>query len=66
MTDIEKRRLIDLRYFINAWFNLLPHHETYEKAYEALEDIYEDYFGRRRYSCYDSFRVVKDRVMKRK
>jgi hypothetical protein len=66
MTDSEIRKLIIPREFVAAWFRELPKHKTYEAAYEAIEDIYEEYFGRRRYSCYDSFRVIKDRIHKAK
>lgn len=64
MTDIEKRRLIYTSEFVAAWFKFLPSSKTYEDAYEKVEDIYEDYFGKRRYSCYSSFRVVKNRIIK--
>lgn len=66
MTDIEKRRLIHTNDFVAAWFKFLPSAKTYEDAYEKVEEIYEDYFGKRRYSCYSSFRVVKNRLIKNK
>lgn len=62
MTEIEIRKLVNPKDFVNAWFRMLPAHKTYEEAYEALEDLYTGYFGRRRYSDYRSFRVVKDRI----
>jgi len=62
MTDKEIRILINPREFVNAWFRMLPHYPTYNAAYEALEDIYEDYFGRRKYSSYKSFEVIKNRI----
>jgi hypothetical protein len=62
MTDIEIRKLINPKEFVNAWFRMLPHHKTYEDAYEALEVHFEGYFGRRKYSDYRSFRVIKDRM----
>ena len=64
MTDIEIRALIFNKEFVNAWFRLLPSHNTYEAAYEALEDIYLGYFGRRKYSNYESFRQVKNRMQR--
>jgi len=66
MTEQDIRGLIYLNNFINAWFNALPHHKTYEEAYESIEDIYIEYFGRRRYSDYSSFRTVKNRSIKMK
>ena len=36
-------------------------HKNYEQAYEQTEKEYEQNFGKRRYSSYDSFRVTKNR-----
>lgn len=66
MTEQDIRGLIITTNFINAWFNALPNYSTYELAYESIEIIYIDYFGRRRYSDYNSFRNVKDRIIKKK
>lgn len=38
--------------------------KTYKRAYEKTENEYEKHFGKRRYSSYDSFRVVMQRKMK--
>lgn len=62
MTDNELRKLVNPKEFVNAWFRMLPAHKTYEEAYEALEAEYENYFKRRRYADYNSFRVVKSRM----
>ena len=62
MTDKEVIKLINPREFVAQWFRMLPDYPTYSAAYEALEDRYEAVFGRRKYSSYDSFRVVKDRI----
>lgn len=37
---------------------------SYEQAYEKTEKEYEQNFGKRRYSSYDSFRVTKNRKNK--
>jgi|JI7StandDraft_1071085.scaffolds.fasta_scaffold1384290_2 hypothetical protein len=66
MTDNEIRKLVQPREFVAAWFRELPKHKTYEAAYEHIDDIYEAYFGKRKYSCYNSFRNVKDRIYKSK
>ena len=34
------------------------------EAYEKTEEEYQEYFGKTRYSSYDSFRVVMQRKMK--
>ena len=38
--------------------------KTYVEAYEKTENEYEEYFGKKRYASYDSFRVVMQRKMK--
>ena len=40
--------------------------KTYTSAYEEAEKEYESYFGRRRYSSYDSFRTVIARKYKKR
>lgn len=66
MTDNEIRKLVQPREFVAAWFRELPNHKTYEATYEHIEEAYEAYFGVRKYSCYNSFRNVKDRIYKSK
>ena len=34
---------------------------TYAKAYQLTEDEYVETFGRKRYSSYDSFRIIRNR-----
>jgi hypothetical protein len=63
-TDIEKRKLINSKDFVNAWFRMLPHYKTYEDAYEALEVIYVGYYFKRRYSHYESFRQIRVRLQR--
>jgi len=38
---------------------------TYIKAYQLTEDEYVETFGKKRYSSYDSFRIIKNRVHNR-
>lgn len=38
--------------------------ETYEQAYERLEREYQQAFGERRYSSYDSFRISRHKRRK--
>ena len=38
---------------------------TYIKAYQLTEDEYVETFGKRRYSSYDSFRIIKNRIIKK-
>ena len=39
---------------------------TYIKAYQLTENEYIELFGKKRYSSYDSFRIVKNRIIKKK
>jgi hypothetical protein len=39
---------------------------TYIKAYQLTENEYVETFGKKRYSSYDSFRIVKNRIIKKK
>ena len=38
---------------------------TYIKAYQLTENEYVETFGKRRYSSYDSFRIIKNRIHNR-
>ena len=38
---------------------------TYIKAYQLTENEYVETFGKRRYSSYDSFRIIKNRIIKK-
>lgn len=40
--------------------------KTYKKAYEILENEYQSYFKKRRYSDYNSFRNCRDKRLKKK
>lgn len=51
----------DPQFFIDRFWSMVSDYKTYEDAYEALEKIYENALGRRRYSDYNSFRRVRDR-----
>lgn len=50
--------------FISRYFNLIQDYGTNEAAYEAAERQYKHFFGERKYSDYDSFRVVLSRYNK--
>ena len=50
----------DERFWDNA-----SKYKTYKKADEKLEDEYKTYFGKRKYSDYNSFRVCRDRRIKK-
>jgi hypothetical protein len=66
MIDIEIIALISPEGFERKFFKNCKDSKTYIEAYEKTEKEYSEYFGRRRYSCYDSFRVSKNKRLKRK
>ena len=51
--------------FINVYWDQCKKYTTYEAAYEATELLHIKYFGYRRYKGYESFRVVKNRRIKK-
>jgi len=57
-------QLVSVSGFIARYMQHLSSDITQQQAYEFTEQEYELYFGRRRYSCYDSFRQVKNRKLK--
>lgn len=59
----EALQLSTAKGFVEAYFRNLPNCETYEAAYEETERVYEEYYGKRRYSGFDSFRKVRDRIV---
>lgn len=53
------------RGFEELFFIFLKGNVTHTQAYEQAEVVHENYFDRRRYSDYDSFRKSKDQRMKK-
>tara|TARA_R100000781_G_C3996431_1_gene98767 strand:- start:58 stop:252 length:195 start_codon:yes stop_codon:yes gene_type:complete len=62
----EKLLLLSADGFIREFWKKTKKHKTLISAYEELEIEYQEIFGKRRYSDYDSFRVCRDRKIKRK
>tara|TARA_R100000664_G_scaffold33291_1_gene50070 strand:+ start:658 stop:849 length:192 start_codon:yes stop_codon:yes gene_type:complete len=50
--------------FVKEFWKKTKQHKTFISAYEELENEYQKTFGKRRYSCYNSFRVCRDRKIK--
>lgn len=48
--------------FCQAFEKNLRVTRTFTEAYEITEASHEQLFGRRRYSCYESFSIVKSRI----
>ena len=55
------QKLHSQRGFVEVFEENLKDSPTFTEAYERTERIHEDLFGERRYSCYQSFCVVKKR-----
>jgi hypothetical protein len=51
--------------FCQAYFNVLSVARTNEEAFNAVNDQYLEYFGEEKYSSFDSFRVTKNRILKK-
>ena len=51
--------------FYNRYIHNVKLTSTYIKAYQLTENEYIETFGKKRYSSYDSFRIIKNRVIKK-
>jgi hypothetical protein len=58
-------KLLDLEGFIAQYYSFCSKYDTNLEAYNATEELYEQWFLKRRYSDYESFRVVKNRSLKK-
>jgi hypothetical protein len=58
VVEIPKQKLKLLRFsgYMERYFELIPVHQTYEQAWEALENELFSYFEINRYNSYNSFR----------
>jgi len=50
--------------FIRAYYNALPHHKRYEDAYWYVEELYNQKYGKNKYSSYVVFRATLSRWVK--
>jgi len=51
--------------FYNRYLHNIKRVGTYIDAYQLTEDEYIGIFGKKRYSSYDSFRIIKNRINKK-
>ena len=58
--------LLSLKGFEKRFYYYSKNVKTYIQAYEKTEQEYKQYFGKNKYSSYDSFRVVMNRKIKNK
>ena len=61
MITQEQKDLLTLKGYFKKFFDLLKEHQNNEDAYDALEVIFYETFGRNRYKNYESFRVAKSK-----
>lgn len=54
-------KMIDPKGFDRLFEREIPHHPTYEEAFNALNDEYKGATGNNRYSNYDSYRKSRER-----
>jgi len=47
--------------FYDKWCSMLGYYNTNEQAYEATERIYKNYFGKRRYKNFETFKNTVSR-----
>jgi hypothetical protein len=58
--------LLEVEGFIKRYFDMLPDYNTCIETYEAVERQYEQAFHKRKYSDYDTFKVILARWNKAK
>ena len=58
--------LLTVEGFIARYYEVLPEWGNNVSAYNAVERQYEWYFGKRKYSDYESFRITLSRFITKK
>ncbi|MBN2744510.1 MAG: hypothetical protein JXR39_11515 [Marinilabiliaceae bacterium] len=61
-TEPHLTRLSTPEGFTERFWLMCQEYPTYSEAYEATERQHTAHFGKRKYSSYNSFRTVRDRV----
>ncbi len=59
------QRLLTTHGFICAFWEMSGEYRTQPEAYEAVEILHEQTFGKRKYKDYESFRVTMQTFLKR-
>ena len=59
------RKIATVTGFYEYYFQQLKNHKTEIECFEAVNDLYFEYFSEFKYSSYDSFRKVKNKYLKR-
>jgi len=65
LTD-QAYRILTTAGFDQEFFKNLASSSTQKEAYEKTEALYQSFFKKRRYSCFDSYRKVRDARIRQK
>ena len=63
---IEQQKLLTVKGFDAEFFKNLAISKTHYEAYDKTEELYRSYFGRNRYSSFNSYRNARDNRIKNK
>jgi hypothetical protein len=63
--DLRITRLVDPVGFLTAVSEQQRYYKTIPEAYLAVEEIYFKYYGKTRYSSFESFKQVRNRLIKK-
>ncbi len=66
MIDYKILALLTKDGYDDRFYQIAAKTKTYKQAYENLESEFEFYFGKRKYSSYDSYRVCRHLRIKKK
>jgi hypothetical protein len=68
MNSKQARELLTVDGFIRHFYSIIRDNPdiTHYQAYEQAEQEYEKHFGCHKYSCFDTFRKMKSRRLKKK
>lgn len=58
--------LQELEGFCRQFYLYCGEYGTQQRAYEATERMFQQYFGKRKYADFESFRQVRNRMLKSK
>lgn len=59
--SLVKNSVLSQKNFEDLYFKYMRDSKTNVEAYEKAEQVHEQYFDRRRYSSFDSFRTQKNK-----
>lgn len=61
--DLQK--LLTFNGFLALFYSRLNDFKTDQEVYESVEETHERYFGKRKYSSYQTFKVMRAKNIKR-